>query len=236
MPHSTRRAKEAQRAAVHRYRRRPLSKPLSLWSLYKMFMSCLIHFLYTQQHKPTTHFLQLALPQMYRYDIVYHTLSILQNMYSISRLLRTKVDNILLDRQLRYTPKLPYPSWKCRILLSLAESADFAFAGNMGWSNREVDGSRYWNDHYRYKHATWYVETGRDDTSLDVLIFLKFKFSNGFFVKSKKKSPNIFDKICKRYGKIRSLNCGENLSSDHTMTIPKWVWGLILPLVRSNDR
>ena len=34
----------------------------------------------------------------------------LQNMYSISRLLRTKVDNILLDRQLRYTPKLPYPS------------------------------------------------------------------------------------------------------------------------------
>ena len=30
MPHSTRRAKEAQRAAVHRYRRRPLSKPLSL--------------------------------------------------------------------------------------------------------------------------------------------------------------------------------------------------------------
>ena len=66
--------------------------------------------------------------------------------------------------------------------------------------------------------------------------FSKFKFSNGFFVKSKKKSPNIFDKICQRYGKIRSLNCGENLSSDHTMTIPKWVWGLILPLVRSNDR
>ena len=96
--------------------------------------------------------------------------------------------------------------------------------------------SRYWNNHYRYKHATWYVETGRDDVRLDVLIFLKFKFSNGFFVKSKKNSPNILNKICQRYGKIRSLNCGENLSSDHTMTIPKWVWGLILPLVRSNDR
>ena len=33
----------------------------------------------------------------------------LQNRYSISRLLRTKVDNILQDLQLRYTPKLPYP-------------------------------------------------------------------------------------------------------------------------------
>ena len=96
--------------------------------------------------------------------------------------------------------------------------------------------SRYWNNHYRYKHATWYVERGRDDTSLNVLIFLKFKKFNDFFVRQRKKSPNILDKICKRYGKIRSLNCGENLSSDHTMTIPKWVWGLILPLVRSNDR
>ena len=38
-------------------------------------MSCLSYY-NTQQHEHTTHFLQLALPQMYRYDIIYHTLSI----------------------------------------------------------------------------------------------------------------------------------------------------------------
>ena len=96
--------------------------------------------------------------------------------------------------------------------------------------------SRCCKNYYRYKHATWYVERGRDDTSLNVLIFLKFKKFNDFFVRQRKKSPKTLNKICQRYGKIRSLNCGENLSSDHSMTIPKWVWGLILPLVRSNDR
>ena len=80
------------------------------------------------------------------------------------------------------------------------------------------------------------MQRGADEKRLDVLLFLKFKFSNGFFVRSKKNSYKTLNKISQRYGKIRSLKCGENLSSDHTMTIPKWVWGLILPLVRSNDR
>ena len=80
------------------------------------------------------------------------------------------------------------------------------------------------------------MQRGADEKRHPNEFFSKFKFSNGFSVRFKKKSPNILNKICQRYGKIRSINCGENLSSDHTMTIPKWVWGLILPLVRSNDR
>ena len=54
------------------------------------------------------------------------------------------IDHILLHRQLRYTPKLPYPGYMYRILLRFTESADFAFAaGNKkgGGANRKVDGA-----------------------------------------------------------------------------------------------
>ena len=91
-------------------------------------------------------------------------------------------------------------------------------------------------NYYRYKHKIWYVQRGWGGTHRYVAEISNFKFSNDFFVRSRKNSSKTFINIWKRYGKIRSLKCGENLSSDHTMTIPKWVWGLILPLVRSNDR
>ena len=96
--------------------------------------------------------------------------------------------------------------------------------------------TRCWNNHYRYKHKIWYVHRGWGGTHRDVAEISNFKFSNGFFVSQRKKSPKTLNKICQRYGKIRSFKCGENLSSDHTMTTPKSAWGLILPLVRSNDR
>ena len=127
----------------------------------------------------------------------------------------------------RGTPKMPCEQTRTSALKALIAKASIT---------RTWPWSRCCKNYYRYKHATWYVETGWDDERPDVLLFLKFKKFNDFFVRQRKKSPNIFDKICQRYGKIRSLNCGENLSSDHTMTISKWVWGLILPLVRSNDR
>ena len=77
--------------------------------------------------------------QMYGFNTLHHIL--LQHVLQcyISRLVSENIDRILLHRQLRYTPKLPYPGYIYRILLSFTESADFAFAGNIGPPNRKVD-------------------------------------------------------------------------------------------------